>query len=160
MQKSTSEVLRKRDGGEEDFLDKHKNRRVEQPSETGSDHLKDSQIGLYYEEYFKELLALEKKRCEHSERPTFLMLADLSAFTEVSERQKIAKSMMDVFSKVTRDTDVKGWHVDGVVMGIMFTEIANKESTSQLVLSRIAKKCLRRVQSRLGEERYSRIQIS
>jgi len=141
-------------------LEENKSRRADNHGRLDQVMLKESQTGLYYEEYFKELLALERKRCKHSERPTFLILADLSAFPEVSERHNIAKSMMGVLSKVTRATDVKGWHVDGVVMGIIFTEIASKEETSQLALSCIAKKCLRRVPSRLGEERFSRIQVS
>ena len=74
--------------------------------------LRDSQTGLYNEEYFNELLALEQKKCERSKSPVFLMLADLSAFADLSERQKIARSMMEVLSHAIRDTDVKGWHVD------------------------------------------------
>ena len=69
-----------------------KNRR-----EQGQILLKDSQTGLYNAEYFNEFLALEKKRCERSEDPAYLMLADLSAFTDVFERLNIAQSMMDVF---------------------------------------------------------------
>jgi hypothetical protein len=122
--------------------------------------LKDSQTGLYCEEYFNELLTLEKKRCKQSERPVLFMLADLSAFTDVSERQKIAQSMMDALSYVTRDTDVKGWHVDNLVIGIMFTEITSKETTSSLALRRIANKCSRRLEYSLGAKDYSRIHIT
>jgi hypothetical protein len=88
------------------------------------------------------------------------MLADLSAFADVSERQKVATSMMDVFSEVTRDTDVKGWHVDGLVIGIMFTEMAHKEATSPMVQRYVASKCLSRLKSYLGVKTFSRIQIS
>ncbi len=56
---------------------------------------RDSETGLYHEECFNEFLALEEKRCERSDSPVFLMLADLSAFVDMHERQKIAKSMMD-----------------------------------------------------------------
>jgi len=120
---------------------------------------RDSQTGLYHEEYFNEFLAFEKKRYERSEGPAFLMLADLSAFTDVSERQKIAKSMTEVLSGATRDTDVKGWHVDGFVIGIMFTEMGGKEGTLPLERRHVTKKCLGRLQSHLGEEAFSRIQI-
>jgi hypothetical protein len=122
--------------------------------------LKDSQTGLYNEEYFNEFLALEKKRCERSEDPAYLMLADLSAFTDVSERLNIAQSMMGVFSEVTRDTDIKGWHVDGSVIGIMFTEMTGKEATSLPALRRIANKCLWLLETNLGVETFSCIQIS
>jgi hypothetical protein len=121
--------------------------------------VKDSQTGLYPEKYFNEFLAFEKKRCERSEDPVFLMLADLSAFTDESKRQKIAQSMMDALSAVTRDTDVKGWHVDGLVMGIIFTEMAYQGTTSKMVQRYVASKCLWSLKSHLGEEAFSRIQI-
>jgi hypothetical protein len=88
------------------------------------------------------------------------MLANLSAFPDVSERQNIAKSMMEVFSAVTRDTDVKGWHIDDLVIGIMFIEMTDKEATSKLALQRIANKCLWLLESNLGIETFSHIQIS
>ena len=122
--------------------------------------LRDSQAGLYHEVYFNELLSLEKKRCERSKNLVSLMLADLSAFADVSERQKIAKSMMEVLSHAIRNTDVKGWHVDGMVIGIMFTEMTDKETTSQLAPRHIADRCLGSLSSYLGMERFSRIQIS
>ena len=89
-----------------------------------------------------------------------LMLVDLSAFTDVSERQETAKSIMDVFSHVTRDTDIKGWHIYGLVIGIIFTETACKEATSRYVVGQVANRCLGHLQSHLGVESYSRIQIS
>ena len=116
-------------GGKEDFQDKHKTFSRTIFRDKIGPIVKDSQTGLYPEKYFNELLTLEKKRRKRSEDPAFLMLADLSAFTDESERQKITQSMMDVFSNVIRDTDVKGWHVDGVVMGIIFTEMAYKGAT-------------------------------
>jgi hypothetical protein len=122
--------------------------------------LKDTETGLYNTEYFNELLALEKKRCERSEGTVLLMLADLSAFTDVSKRQEVVRSMMDVLSDVTRDTDVKGWHVDGLVIGIMFTVMTGKEGTLPLEHRHVTKKCLGRLQSHLGAENYSRIQIT
>jgi hypothetical protein len=122
--------------------------------------LRDSQTGLYREEYFKEFLALAKKRFERSEGPAFLMLADLSAFTDVSERQKVAKSMIDSLSAVTRDTDVKGWFVEGLVIGIMFTEMAGKAAISRFAQRKVVNKCLGCLQSHLGVKTFSRIQIS
>jgi GGDEF domain-containing protein len=122
--------------------------------------LRDNQTGLYRQEYFNELLAIEKKRCGRSGGPVFLMLADLSAFSDVLERQKVAKSVTDVLIDVTRDTDVKGWHVDGMVIGVIFTEISGKEAKSATVPNRVANKCLTRLQSSLGSESYSYIQIS
>ncbi len=59
--------------------------------------------------------------------------------------------MMEVFSEVTRDTDIKGWHVDGLVIGIIFTEMAGKEADARLILKHIANKCLWKLESNLGK---------
>jgi hypothetical protein len=67
------------------------------------------------------------------------MIADLSAFPDVFERQKIAKSMMDVFSEVTRDADAKGWHVEGLVVGILFAWMSRKEATLRLAQRPVTK---------------------
>jgi len=122
--------------------------------------LRDSQTELYNEEYFNELLALEQKKCERSKSPVLLMLADLSAFADVSERQKIARSMMEALSHIIRDTDVKGWHVDGLVIGTMFTKITSKETTSPFAPRHFVNRCLERLSSCLGVERFSRIEVS
>jgi lipopolysaccharide/colanic/teichoic acid biosynthesis glycosyltransferase len=122
--------------------------------------LRDCQTGLYHEEYFDEIFALEKKKCERSKSLLFLMLADLSAFADVSERQKVAKSMMEELSRAIRDTDVKGWQVDGLVIGIMFTGMTRKEATSPFVPRHFANRCLERLRSHLGAERFSRIHVT
>lgn len=122
--------------------------------------LKDSLIGLYNEECFNEFLDLEKRRCKRSEDPAFLMLADLSAFVNESERHDVVKSMMEVFCEATRDTDVKGWHIDGLVMGILFTEITGDEATSRVALKHIASKCLWRLKYTLGADKFSNIRIT
>jgi hypothetical protein len=122
--------------------------------------MRDSQTGLYEEKYFNEFLALESRRRGRTEGQELLLLADLSAFTDVSERQRIAQSMMDVFSRVTRDTDVKGWHVDGMVIGVMFTEMTCEEASPSMVQRYVVNKCLRSLESLLGVERFSRFHIS
>ena len=145
-----------------DFLNMNTHKTGGQNNHRRLDHImsRDSQTGLYYEEYFNELLALEKKRCEGSKDPACLILADLSSFVDAHERQKIAKSITEILSDTTRDTDIKGWHAHGLVIGIIFTETACEESTSSFVQRLITNRCLGRLCSHLGGERFSRIQIS
>jgi hypothetical protein len=121
--------------------------------------IKDSQTGLYYKEYFNEFLTLEKKRCKRLKDDGLLMLADLSDYTEEIDRRKIAQSMMYAFSGVIRDTDVKGWYVDGLIIGVIFTEMTRKEATSKLSQRYVVSKCLSCLKSSLGLEAFSRIQI-
>jgi len=122
--------------------------------------LRDSQTGLYHEACFNELLSLERKRRERSKEPVFLMRADLSSFADASERQEIAKSIMKVLSGATRETDVKGWQVDRLVIGIMFTETPGKEATLPFSPILIANKWLGELRSSLGMESSLRIRIS
>lgn len=72
---------------------------------------------------------------------------------------KIAQSMMDALSGVIRDTDVKGWYVDGLIIGIIFTEMARTETTSKLAQRYVIGKCLSCLKSSLSLEVFSRIQI-
>jgi lipopolysaccharide/colanic/teichoic acid biosynthesis glycosyltransferase len=149
-----------RPGGKENFLDRQKEDELNAHRILDQIPLRDSRTGLYHEEFFNELLALEKKRCERSRSPVFLMLVDLSSFADLSERQKIAKSMMEALSDATGDTDLKGWHDEGLVIGIMFTEVAGKGATSPLGPRHIASERSECFASPLGAERFSRVKIS
>jgi hypothetical protein len=120
---------------------------------------KDTQTGLYHEECFREFLALEKKRCSRSLDLVLFMRVDLSDFQNLPEREKVAQSIMDALSSVTRDTDVKGWHVDGLIIGILFTEMG-KTPTSPYVKTYIEHKCIRALQSHLAMKEFSRIHVS
>ncbi len=59
--------------------------------------------------------------------------------------------MMEVLSEVTRDTDIKGWHVDDLVIGIIFTEMAGKVD-ARLIPKHIANKCLWKLESTWAKE--------
>jgi hypothetical protein len=115
---------------------------------------------LYHEQYFNELLALERRKCERSKVQALLMLADLSDFHDIHERLKIAKLMREVLSNVTRETDVKGWYSDNAVMGVLFTEMGGKEAALPSTPWHIANKCLERLNSHLGPEMFSCIEIT
>jgi lipopolysaccharide/colanic/teichoic acid biosynthesis glycosyltransferase len=122
--------------------------------------LKHRDARLYHEQYFDELLTIEKKRCERWKARALLMLVDLSAFQNISERHKIARRIMDVLSNVTRETDVKGWHVEDSIIGVLFTETAGKEATAAFIPGHIASKCEGHLNSHMGAQRFPRIEIT
>jgi hypothetical protein len=115
---------------------------------------------VYHEQYFKEFLTLEKKRCERSKGHMLVMLADLSRFHDKSERLKIAEVMAEVLSNVTRDTDIRGWYVEDLVIGVLFTEMAREEATLPTTARHIANKCEGRLSSCIGADSFSRIEIT
>ncbi len=84
---------------------------------------------------------IERRRCERSHDSVLLMRADLRAFGDVSERHEIAALVMHIFSHVTRETDIKGWHVSGAVVGIMFTQLAEQGKSRKATVQRIINKC-------------------
>ncbi len=126
----------------------------------GDHALRDDRTGLYHEEYFNEILALEKRRCERSRDSVLLMRANLKAFGDVSDRHKMAAHLVHIFSRATRETDIKGWYVSGAVVGIMFTRLMeqgkNRKATVQLIINKCSDSL--RVSSDL--ERLSKVHIS
>jgi len=120
----------------------------------------DGRTGLYHAEYFNELLAMEKSRCERSHSSLLLMLADLSPLEGPSERQKVAALMMRTLTHVTRETDIKGWHVGGVVLGTIFTRVPGPGKDRNVTVKRIVDKCYRSLETSCDLDRLSKLNIS
>ncbi len=89
----------------------------------GTDHIRDIVTGLYCEEHFIDMLALERKRTERSKKPFLLMLLDVRNVPMDDRANEVLKKVSRVLFSVTRETDLKGWFRDGSVIGVIFTEI-------------------------------------
>ena len=82
---------------------------------------------LFDQKTFLKLLYLERKRVERSSKRFALMLVDAgSLFSAGAILEKIVQAL----AHSTRETDIKGWHQEGSVIGVLFTEIAATEGTS------------------------------
>ena len=143
-----------------DFLQKGKATASGGPRGSKKSKIRDGRTGLYHEEYFNEILAFEKRRCERSRDSVLLMCADLDAFGEQSERQKIAALVMHTLSQVTRETDLKGWYVSGTVVGILFTQLKEQGKDRKTTAQRIINKFSRSLAASSDLERLSKINIS
>ena len=84
---------------------------------------------LLAEDYFHQLLSLERKRTERSGNPSLLLLIDMSSFSQFSERRQIAEEINLVLSSILRETDVKGWYRSESIAGVIFTEIGDCDLT-------------------------------
>lgn len=102
---------------------RNKNGKVGAEIDSPTYYLIDKEYGLYLEDYFNETLYLERKRSERSKKRFLLMLMDISELSELVELQEIITSARDVIFSLTRETDIKGWHRNGTVLGVIFTEI-------------------------------------
>ena len=142
-----------------DFLQKGKETASRGYRGLKKSRIRDGRTGLYHEEYFNEILAFEKRRCERSRDSVLLMCADLSACGEQPERQKIAALVMHTLSQVTRETDLKGWYVSGTVVGILFTQLKEQGKDRKATAQRIVNKCSRSLGAS-DIERLSKVNIS
>ena len=90
--------------------------------------------GLFEEEYFLRFLELERKRSRRTRRPMLLLLIDLGDLRSFPNNWEC---MLDRnFARHFRDTDIRGWYEQGVILGIIFSEISHVTPKTKAVLSR------------------------
>ena len=76
------------------------------------------------EDTFHTMLTLERRRAERSRQPFVLMLLDASEFGEGEAADRFMAQVTSVLLKSTRETDLVGWYTNGVILGVIFTEIS------------------------------------
>jgi len=76
-----------------------------------------------------KLLCLERKRTERSGRRFVLMLLDPGNLRRTSKASGMAK-LLSAVTQSTRDTDLKGWYKQGVVIGVIYTEVGSDHDKS------------------------------
>lgn len=86
-----------------------------------SDFLKEHETGLYVEDYFHELVYLERRRTERTGRPFALLLLDLDPLPHESRAENTRKSA-STLAESTREVDLKGWYSNGHILGVILTE--------------------------------------
>jgi lipopolysaccharide/colanic/teichoic acid biosynthesis glycosyltransferase len=75
------------------------------------------------DEAFHAMLTLERRRAERSRKHFVLMLLDLQAVHKNERSTSFIKRLTSVVSDATREIDIIGWYEEGVILGVMFTEI-------------------------------------
>ena len=79
---------------------------------------------IFEEEGFHDMLLLERRRAERSRKPFVLMLLDGAAFLGAPATESVMASVTSVILKSTRQTDLVGWYEDGIILGVIFTEVS------------------------------------
>ncbi|MBI2399457.1 MAG: hypothetical protein HYV23_00060, partial [Deltaproteobacteria bacterium] len=82
-----------------------------------TDFLKECETGLYVEDYFHEMVYLERRRAERSGRPFVLVLVDLESLPHGGKAES-ARNAVRKISALTREIDLKGWYSHGHVLGV------------------------------------------
>jgi lipopolysaccharide/colanic/teichoic acid biosynthesis glycosyltransferase len=116
-----------------------------------------SGLGMLSQPLFTKLLCLERKRTERSGRRFVLMLLDPGKALEAGEGRLWATLLESIWQS-TRDTDLKGWYKEGVILGVIFTEIGAGEDKS--VVESLSAKVIRNLQEALSIPEMNEIKLS
>jgi len=103
-----------------------------------SDHV-DSDSNFRDERLFHNDLSLERKKTGRSERPFLLMTIDISCLNGNENKEKTLNHLKSRILGLTRETDIKGWYTDHTVIGIIFTEVDDDDTTlvTNTILERV-----------------------
>jgi lipopolysaccharide/colanic/teichoic acid biosynthesis glycosyltransferase len=72
---------------------------------------------------FHAMLSRECRRAERSRKPFVLILLDSHAVHKNGSVAAFIKRLTSVVSDATRETDIIGWYEEGLILGVIFTEI-------------------------------------
>ncbi|HXC42766.1 MAG TPA: sugar transferase [Candidatus Dormibacteraeota bacterium] len=114
--------------------------------------------GVLDAEAFRRMITLERKRSERSRKPFVLLLLDMGEHLPSDKNGKTLAKILAALSLTTRETDITGWYADQCVVGVMFTEIGN-DNTS-LIPGTIVGRITETLRSNLTAEQFDQISLS
>ena len=82
---------------------------------------------LLGENSFQQLLALEKKRSERSGHPILLMRLAVRDTGDRQACEELLSLLSGALFAITRETDLKGWYVNQLILGVIYTEMGNAD---------------------------------
>ena len=113
---------------------------------------------LFMRTAFLKMLALERKRTERSQRPFVLMLLDFPGVVREGDPERMFEPVLTAVSVATRETDLKGWYEDGLIIGIIYTEIG--PGPGQVVASGLASKMKNALHGTLNADQADAIRVT
>lgn len=105
---------------------------------------------------FMSMLCLERKRAERAGRRLVLLLLELRSLLKHGNHLWVEDRIYSALTRATRDTDIKGWHQDGVA-AVIFTEIP---LTQQTIIEILAAKVRLALEDVLGPEQARLVGLS
>ncbi|MCK9417930.1 MAG: sugar transferase [Nitrospirae bacterium] len=114
----------------------------------------DDEYSCYEEDFFLEFLIFERRRSERSGRPFLVMTMEFTRILDLESRRESVRWAMQTLSVLTRDTDIKGWYKNPMVLGVIFTEMNSLETET------LQKKINESLSARLSAEQLDDIQLS
>jgi lipopolysaccharide/colanic/teichoic acid biosynthesis glycosyltransferase len=92
----------------------------------------DACFGFYSEDYFREMLVMERKRTERSQKPFLFALVNIDSSYKITRDSQFSKKIRLFIQASTREIDIKGWYDRHHSIGIIYTEY-NPQSKETLL---------------------------
>ncbi len=148
-----SQTRDKQDKVRHDALKVHDRKAIPQPSEATD--VRDCSV--LDEESFRQLITVERRRTERSQKPILLMLLDAGDHS-VESNGKVLANILSALSLSTRNTDITGWYRQSSVIGVLFTEINMDDHGT--ILSVILSHVSLALRNNLSLEKFNQISIA
>lgn len=131
--------------------------RKPQPDRKSQPHNLIDRKTILSEEAFRQMISVERKRSERSQRPFVLLLIDTGRNQPGEKQGRVLLDMLSALQGATRETDFTGWYTTNSVVGVMFTEIIlDNNAVLSTLLSRIGAL----LRESLDTDQFSRIKFS
>jgi len=114
----------------------------------------DDDFGFFSQEFFREMLVLERKRTERSKKPIMLVMLHIQNLTPLISRHSFVKNMSHVITNSAREIDVKGWYEFDRCIGIIYTEISESGKDN------VVKKILDNIKKSFGQEKGNLVDVT
>jgi lipopolysaccharide/colanic/teichoic acid biosynthesis glycosyltransferase len=130
-------------------------KRVQQQGEADASALPD--VLFLAEAQFLRMLYLERKRTERSGRRFVLMLLKSDNLLRAANKQ-VFETLLHTLFHSSRETDIKGWYKDGLILGVIFTDLGCAEG--KVVAHALLTKIIAALDSTLSNEQINQITLS
>jgi len=107
---------------------------------------------------FHRTLSLERRRSERSRKPILLMLVSVGGKSTTEDSRTILGNVFNALRQGIRETDVAGWYEKDSIVGVLFTEVGQKEHTENR--SVIEKRFGNALRSDLGSDQFDQLKLS
>lgn len=109
---------------------------------------------FFQEPVFQELLILERKRSERSQKQFLLVLIDIQRLALAERTNGTGKKLVRMLKYISRETDIKGWYEENRIIGIIYTGISYIDIQSLLEKVKIE------IKTTLNREQAAAISLS
>jgi lipopolysaccharide/colanic/teichoic acid biosynthesis glycosyltransferase len=115
---------------------------------------------LLPEQWFSQMLSLERKRTERSRIPFLLMSMNIEGVgAHNGHRGEMADRIVNAIMPLTRETDIFGWQKSDAVLGTIFTSVGDIKDP-KCIVEPIRSKILQALSQQIGSETTDALLIS